>query len=1121
MKKMKKWMALLLAVCMTVPNVSGMVSANVEMVQAAEETSKTWSEWIEDLSKDAELAVSLDAGKQTFQGNRAEDVSGNANAVKSVETGSIILRFKANSTASTGVILGARNSAAALPSDLTKKDANASTMMLTSAGKFRFVYSYDGAEIFGPYSFTDGNWHTVVLSGASTGKNIRITIDGVEKWSISNRTDLVGMFSRQSVIDTVSIGGYQNGTSVAGGFQGAISDVIVTGRAISDEEAIAISEAGYSGGVQMGSAIADTMLNTNLRDNTWLFVGGEVVQGGFSQTRGIRNYVGQFEEYIRWTVANSPINGRQRFTFNTAREGLELSEIVANFQELVKQYQTKAVVYMVGVEDYSKGIDHVEEFQEQLQGFIEQGLTLKSNQGFVIIQKPFAVNDAAVNAAIESYCAAVDAAVETFSEDAGKYKRILVVDHYTKTKDNADFKANKLENNKLNAKGHLEISRQFAEVVVNYTGSGYPRNNVVLDRVELKQPEEYLDIQPKATATADSLKVKISKVEDVSSWKYEVDMEGTIVSGTADTNEFEITGLVNGKSYVLKIQSEDGTKQLVTTKGVISNGSKSKKNVQEDLDENQQVIAELVAGEESVTWLFMGDSITHASGLTYGYDGIAQVFEEFIREGLGRKTDIVLNTAVANANTNTTIQELDQRLTNYSPDVISMMIGTNDCSANVPEIPLNVFETNMKTLLNTMKEKYPDAVIILRSMTPVFKDGNRQPYMESYMNVVKELAAEYNTIYVDQYTALKEATDTYAAWLPASLFTDNLHPEANGHRIMSYQFIKALGLWTEDLPMTNLFYSMNIKEENHATVPDVIAGEDQIGVSVTDLESKTGFSFGDVVLKATSQTTGQSYEISVKDGENFVELTNLPGEDTYKVEVSAHLTTAAKKVTFAAAQVTIAGVSKPNPTPEVTPEVTPEEKEDVSDLYPDVKDGAWYEAGVQFVYDNGLMSGSNGLFNPAVDITRAQIVTTLFRLAGEPEVTDTKALTDFADVAEGKYYTDAVCWAYAQGIATGSNGKFDPTGKLTRQQMAAFFYRFAEFKDIDTAVRGNISAMLNADKVSSYAKVPVEWAVGAGLISGSEVTVNGNKVKDLNPRGNTTRAQVAVILQRFCENNEI
>ena len=153
------------------------------------------------------------------------------------------------------------------------------------------------------------------------------------------------------------------------------------------------------------------------------------------------------------------------------------------------------------------------------------------------------------------------------------------------------------------------------------------------------------------------------------------------------------------------------------------------------------------------------------------------------------------------------------------------------------------------------------------------------------------------------------------------------------------------------------------------------------------------------------------------------------------------------------------------------------------------------------------------------NITRAQLVTTLYRLAGEPYVRDYSALSDFSDVAEGKYYTDAVCWAYAEGIATGSDGKFNPTGNLTRQQMATFFYRYAEYDWRDVTLRGDISEMLNADKVSDYAKDAVEWAVGSGLISGSETKdENGNTVYDLNPRGNTTRAQVAAILQRFCEN---
>ena len=191
--------------------------------------------------------------------------------------------------------------------------------------------------------------------------------------------------------------------------------------------------------------------------------------------------------------------------------------------------------------------------------------------------------------------------------------------------------------------------------------------------------------------------------------------------------------------------------------------------------------------------------------------------------------------------------------------------------------------------------------------------------------------------------------------------------------------------------------------------------------------------------------------------------------------------------------------------------------EKVSDVFSDVKKGAWYEPGVQYVYDNGLMSGNKGLFNPTADITRAQLVTTLYRLVGEPKVTDKSALTELSDVTEGTYYTNAVCWAYAKGVTTGSSGKFLPADKLTRQQLAAFFFRFAEAMEMDTTARGDYSSMLNADKVATYAAEPMAWAVGTGLINGSDVNINGVMVKDLNPGGNTTRAQVATILMRFCE----
>ena len=95
--------------------------------------------------------------------------------------------------------------------------------------------------------------------------------------------------------------------------------------------------------------------------------------------------------------------------------------------------------------------------------------------------------------------------------------------------------------------------------------------------------------------------------------------------------------------------------------------------------------------------------------------------------------------------------------------------------------------------------------------------------------------------------------------------------------------------------------------------------------------------------------------------------------------------------------------------------------------------------------------------------------------------------------------------------------KFDVSGSVTRQQLAAFFFRYADYAGMDTSLRGDISQMLNADQVKSYSLDAVQWAVGVGIISGSEVTgPEGRPVKDLAPLNGASRAQLATILQRFC-----
>ena len=176
--------------------------------------------------------------------------------------------------------------------------------------------------------------------------------------------------------------------------------------------------------------------------------------------------------------------------------------------------------------------------------------------------------------------------------------------------------------------------------------------------------------------------------------------------------------------------------------------------------------------------------------------------------------------------------------------------------------------------------------------------------------------------------------------------------------------------------------------------------------------------------------------------------------------------------------------------------------------YTDVTVGDWYANAVTYVTLTGLMNGVGDAFQPNTNLTRAMMVTVLYRMAGEPQVTQANP---FQDVAADTWYTNAVIWASETGITTGATETtFAPTKALTREQLAAFFYRFAQYESGGEipAAGDNLAAFTDAGSISSYATDAVNWAVGEGLISGV-----GNST--LAPQNSATRAQVATILMRY------
>lgn len=180
--------------------------------------------------------------------------------------------------------------------------------------------------------------------------------------------------------------------------------------------------------------------------------------------------------------------------------------------------------------------------------------------------------------------------------------------------------------------------------------------------------------------------------------------------------------------------------------------------------------------------------------------------------------------------------------------------------------------------------------------------------------------------------------------------------------------------------------------------------------------------------------------------------------------------------------------------------------------FTDVAAGTWYYGAAAYAYNNGLFAGMTPTtFAPNATMTRAMLVSVLWRLAGAPAP---KAPNTFVDVPDGAWYTDAVTWAAENGVVSGIGGsRFDPSGFVTREQTAEILYNYAHNKGYDVSARADLTAFPDAASVSGWAEEALSWANAAGLINGT--VRDGQTI--LDPQGSASRAQVAMILMNYVE----
>ncbi len=758
-------------------------------------------------------------------------------------------------------------------------------------GRMRFEW-VGGLRAYDINLENSATWHTAALVDGSS--NMFISVNGARGVGFSSPS-WDGFLSRVTDPTGFGVGGYSAGAPtttnahICAKWLGKINYVLITDEVLTLDQANVITRQETL--KVEPSLVLSSMFTASAGDATWAFTGGAAAQGRFSDIGGARSYMGEFEEYIRWTKAGSTQVGRQKHVMSTARAGQTVQTALESFDTRIAPLDPKAVVYLVSQEDWEQGAEGLEAFKTGLTQFLNKALALKDGAALAVVQTPYAPKTDEDAAKALAYAEAAKEVVQTLGNI-----RVFVVDHFTQTSTDAGWKTTCLnENGTLNAKGHLELGRQLSLALYG-SDAQYPTNDPAVaanypnDLTPVAVPERHLTTPPTVIAGADSLAVTIPAEAAAPQWHYVLEVADSFTltgdKTAAEDRRFAITDLPAGKAYTLTLTAADGSLALPVMTGAINDGEAGLVKPAAALTGSQQTLANLVKEDRPLTWLFMGDSITHGAKWLKGYDSISQSVEKFIKEDLGRSDDIIINTANSGATTQDIVDNLEQRLTKFNPDVVSIMIGTND--ASTAATTRDVYKANLRTILSAIQAK--GAVTIIRTPTPTKNTtNNRHTNVPLYRQDMLDVAAEFpGVIVVDQYTYWNEFLEEMP-FLWNQLFGETnqykLHPNPNGQLIMTHQFLRDTGLWRDDSAICNLFYDLGLPSQGMDQTTPVTTEGSSISLEGQELVTLAGAALGHITLTALD-SSGRHYTVQGK-ADSTLTLTNLP-QETYSVTAEAY-----------------------------------------------------------------------------------------------------------------------------------------------------------------------------------------------------------------------------------------
>lgn len=930
-------------------------------------------------------ALDIDLSKETFNGTGV-DYSGNADYISvlnNLRTGSddqtVIIRFKTTQTGS-ALLFGAGTG--------DKTDGTDMVIGLLN-GNVRIAPRSDVSGLIGTFSsatLNDGNYHTMALSflpsKAKTENNLRIVIDG--------GTDIYGTNQYASTWYQRFVPGFNQRSDVA---YSALK-IGASGFKISDKEAMAALE----GSVDFVTVINKAYTVQELQQitasdraeydsfgvmtasgsrNTWLFTGGTEGVADFKTSGTTRNFVGLFEDNLR---AGGSYVERSRFVFNTAKRNADVATVLEKYDTMIAPYGTKAVGIIVGAADYTKGTDGIPAFKTALKALVDR---IYEDDKIPFIITPYPSTSAGAAGQIAAY-------VEAINEVSAKRTRVVNISGLASDLVQAD--------GSLSPAGHQTVANQVKSTLgiggaTNFNFQLQGGSYVVGKKADAAAAVE-------VTAGTDSVQVQVepSSISGSSAKLSYVltDTKGQKISGSvaAGQTAFSISGLKQGEAYVLDVCDESRGEVKEAYQPVSITVLDGEKGVsQEHRDGNVSVnekIQKLLTSEKPVTYLFMGDSITHGI-VTQGYDNVPQMFAKYLDE-IGRTDDVVLNTGVSNATIATTLAQIDTRLEQHNPDVVMIMLGTNDTSvrgentvaangnASTNGITVEQFKDRYKELVRKIHENNAESSVVLRVPCEMIGDSAHSGYeakFEAIYDVASEMREEIpglNIVVVNHRQEWLDyrnnvRNDNISRTGAYGWLVDNVHPNGRGNMSMFQQIIRELGMYVPTSELANYEYALADWTGTSGIAAEVTRREARASF---DMSALSGYTNGLKNVTLTLTADGVSVSRTAEYAENgTVSVDGLDAGKTYTATVTGKDAVDSKEITFNTTLTQDSNLS-----------ATEAEKKELADSIAEAKtfDTSAYPEEVRKAYEAEIQRIENS-FKNAATITEIEEALTQIRAA--------------------------------------------------------------------------------------------------------------------------------------------